>query len=156
MREFCRSLYENVDWCADFEQFARRIAGEGTRISLGMTLLKLTVPGVPDIYQGDEVEYLALVDPDNRRPVEWDELKRSLKARSDAKQELIRRVLAVRDEFGGYMPVEAGPDVIAFQRGPSWLVVVPLRPAPGKDPPFGSRWSDVLDGYPVGLYRRTR
>ena len=37
-----------------------------------MTLLKLTVPGVPDIYQGDEVPFLALVDPDNRRPVDFE------------------------------------------------------------------------------------
>ena len=38
---------------------------------LGTTLLKLTVPGVPDLYQGDELPYFALVDPDNRRPVDW-------------------------------------------------------------------------------------
>ena len=96
MRDFCHSLYDNVEWRADFEPFAKRIAAEGARISLGMTLLKLTVPGVPDIYQGDEAEYLALVDPDNRRPVDWNELQRSLASGSDAKQELVRRVLAVR------------------------------------------------------------
>ena len=37
-----------------------------------MTLLKLTCPGVPDLYQGDELPFLALVDPDNRRPVDWE------------------------------------------------------------------------------------
>ena len=35
-------------------------------------MLKLTSPGVPDFYQGDELELLAMVDPDNRRPVDWD------------------------------------------------------------------------------------
>ena len=43
-----------------------------------MTLLKLTAPGVPDLYWGDELELLALVDPDNRRPVDWDERRRAL------------------------------------------------------------------------------
>ncbi len=37
-----------------------------------MLALKLTAPGVPDIYQGDELPFRALVDPDNRRPVDWD------------------------------------------------------------------------------------
>ena len=51
--------------------YATRLAKQGERASLGMTLLKLTSPGVPDIYQGDELPFLALVDPDNRRPVDW-------------------------------------------------------------------------------------
>ena len=53
---------------------AERIRAEGERISLSMLVLKLTCPGVPDIYQGDEAEALALVDPDNRRPVDWGRL----------------------------------------------------------------------------------
>ena len=40
------------------------------------TLLKLTAPG-PDVYQGDELAYLALVDPDNRRPVDWEARRRA-------------------------------------------------------------------------------
>ena len=63
-----------------------------------MTLLKLTCPGVPDLYQGDELPFLALVDPDNRRPVDW-ELRRRLLAAGDAappKLDLIRRTLALR------------------------------------------------------------
>ena len=61
-----------------FEEFAGRVAAEGRRVSLAHTLLKLTVPGLPDIYQGDELESLNLVDPDNRRPVDWDERRRAL------------------------------------------------------------------------------
>ena len=62
-----------------------------------MTLLKLTSPGVPDIYQGDEVPFLALVDPDNRRPVDWEALRRQLaSSEPPAKLDLIRRTLALR------------------------------------------------------------
>ena len=52
--------------------FVRRVAPLGDRIALGMLALKLTAPGIPDIYQGDELEFRALVDPDNRRPVDWE------------------------------------------------------------------------------------
>ena len=48
-----------------------RVAAVGERHALRQTALKLTVPGVPDIYQGDELVALSLVDPDNRRPVDW-------------------------------------------------------------------------------------
>jgi (1->4)-alpha-D-glucan 1-alpha-D-glucosylmutase len=154
VRNFCRSLYDDRRWLAEFEPFAQHVAVEGRRISLGMTLLKLTAPGVPDIYQGDEVEFLALVDPDNRRPVDWQSLARSLARGTEPKQELVRRVLAVRDVFGGYMPVDAPDDVVAFQRGPDWLVVVPLRASASKALPRAKGWDDVLEGYPVGLYHR--
>ena len=154
VHEFCRSLYASDDWRADFEPFAARVAAEGRRIALGMTLLKLTVPGVPDVYQGDELELLALVDPDNRRPGDWELRRRLLRARADDKQELIRRVLEVRDSFGGYMPIEAGPDVLAFHRGPEWLIVVPLRPAASKAIPESEGRADVLPDHPVGLFRR--
>src|SRR5581483_45811 len=107
---FVRERYEDVEWREEFERFAARVAETAFPISLGMTLLKLTVPGVPDIYQGDETESLSLVDPDNRRPVDWPRLRRLLAERRDPKLELIRRVLALHDAFGGYMPIEAGPD----------------------------------------------
>jgi (1->4)-alpha-D-glucan 1-alpha-D-glucosylmutase len=154
VRAFCTALYCDNSWRATFEPFAARAAVEGGRISLGMTLLKLTVPGIPDIYQGDETELLALVDPDNRRAVDWDGLRLSLQRRDDRKQELIRRVLAVRDSFGGYMPIAADEDVFAFQRGPRWLVVVPLRACASKQPRGGGAWADLLKEYPVGLYTR--
>ena len=54
-----------------FEPFAERVAAAGELHALRQTALKLTVPGVPDIYQGDELVALSLVDPDNRRPVDW-------------------------------------------------------------------------------------
>ncbi|MBN1129426.1 MAG: malto-oligosyltrehalose synthase [Chitinispirillaceae bacterium] len=53
------------------QTFAERIAFYGMLTSLSQTLLKLTVPGVPDLYQGTERWDLSLVDPDNRRPVDY-------------------------------------------------------------------------------------
>ena len=154
VREFARGLYGDAEWRADFEPFAARVAEAARAIVLGSTLLKLTAPGVPDIYQGDELESLALVDPDNRRPVDWELRRRLLASRGDEKQELIRRVLGVRDAFGGYVPIEAGPDVCAFRRGAGHLVVVPLRPGASKAIPESTALRDLLPGYPVGLYVR--
>ncbi len=54
-----------------FEPFARRVAGLGAVYSLGQLILKLASPGVPDFYQGSEYWTLTLVDPDNRRPVDF-------------------------------------------------------------------------------------
>ena len=62
---------------ADFQEFQRRVAFFGRFNSLSQTLLKLTSPGVPDIYQGTELWDFSLVDPDNRRPVDF-ELRRDL------------------------------------------------------------------------------
>jgi len=62
---------ENV-FLGDFLAFQREIAHYGILNSLSQTLLKLTVPGVPDIYQGTELWDLSFVDLDNRRPVDYD------------------------------------------------------------------------------------
>ena len=61
---------------ADFRPFQQRIAVAGIYNSLAQTLLKLVAPGVPDIYQGTEEWDLSLVDPDNRRPVDYARLAR--------------------------------------------------------------------------------
>jgi (1->4)-alpha-D-glucan 1-alpha-D-glucosylmutase len=153
-----------------FEPFAARVAETGRRISLGMTLLKLTVPGVPDIYQGDELEALSLVDPDNRRPVDWGlrrrlltELRAGATPTDDtAKLHVVVRALELRarrpeDFEGGYEPIEAGPDTCAFQRGEGVGVVVPLQPTLTGPGPVNARfagWRDLLPGLPVGLYER--
>jgi (1->4)-alpha-D-glucan 1-alpha-D-glucosylmutase len=55
----------------DFMAFQGRIASAGLLNSLAQLVLKLTVPGVPDIYQGNELWCFSLVDPDNRRPVDY-------------------------------------------------------------------------------------
>ena len=132
-----------------FEEFVSRAMALGSRLALAMTLLKLTVPGVPDIYQGDERTSLSLVDPDNRRAVDWG-------APPDAKTRVVREALALaaRRELGTYRPLDLGPDVCAFVRGEDVAVVAPLR---GQDPPspeLPGSWRDVLEGLPVRLLER--
>ena len=140
-----------------FESFAALIAAEGRRISLGTTLLELTVPGVPDLYQGDELESLNLVDPDNRRAVDWEARRRALE-RPPPKLQVILAALALRQrgELGAYRPLDAGDDVCAFVRGDDVAVVVPLRGgvAPEVDLPGGG-WRPLLDpALPVALLER--
>ena len=65
------SPHEQNRFLNDFVPFQRRIARMGVWNSLSQTLLKLTCPGVPDIYQGNDLWDFSLVDPDNRRPVEY-------------------------------------------------------------------------------------
>ncbi|MGD0229646.1 MAG: malto-oligosyltrehalose synthase [Syntrophorhabdales bacterium] len=62
----------------DFEGFHRKIAFCGMCNSLSQTLLKILSPGVPDFYQGTEIWNFSLVDPDNRRPVDYDGRKKML------------------------------------------------------------------------------
>ncbi len=123
VREAIARVYERLP--DGFEELAARVAERGREVSLDQTLLKLTCPGVPDIYQGDEHETLSLVDPDNRRPVDWTR-------RDSPKSDLIRRVLAVRADYpdafaGSYEPLELGPETCGFVRGGRIRVVVPLR-----------------------------
>lgn len=77
--EFIASIlgdFRRNKFLGDFVPFVQRIAGYGLWNSLSQTLLKLASPGVPDIYQGTEVWSFHLVDPDNRRPVDYAECKR--------------------------------------------------------------------------------
>ena len=67
----------------DFAEFQAPIARAGMFNSLSQTLLKITVPGVPDFYQGTEIWDFSLVDPDNRRPVDYEHCKRLLESLRD-------------------------------------------------------------------------
>ncbi|MGZ8632617.1 MAG: alpha-amylase family glycosyl hydrolase [Solirubrobacteraceae bacterium] len=144
---------------AGFVTWVGRVAAEGRRAALGQLLLKLTSPGVPDVYQGDELEALSLVDPDNRRPVDW-ETRRAALARlqgaeeprdfGERKLDLIRRALALRVRrpaafAGAYEPVDAGPGVCAYLRGGEVLVVVPVRDWQDARLVVPGRWRSVLD-----------
>ena len=134
----------------ELRAYAERIGERAKRIVRGQTLLKLTAPGVPDLYQGDELPFLALVDPDNRRPVDW-ELRRRLLGSADEppKLRLIRETLALRARrsaafTGTYEPLDAGEDVVAFTRGGEVLVAVAIRgDLRGFRPPPGE-WRDVV------------
>jgi (1->4)-alpha-D-glucan 1-alpha-D-glucosylmutase len=72
--QFVRSALEPRDsnlFLADFLEFQRQAVRFGLLNSLSQTLCKLTAPGVPDVYQGNEIWDFSLVDPDNRRPVDY-------------------------------------------------------------------------------------
>jgi (1->4)-alpha-D-glucan 1-alpha-D-glucosylmutase len=122
----------------DIIQFANRLNLPGAINGLAQTLLRLTVPGVPDLYQGTEFWDQSLVDPDNRRPVDFAARTRALenaKSPSDAllhwqdgsaKQAVITRALKLRAEIpalfdqGDYQKLEgegpAAAHVLAFAR----------------------------------------
>jgi (1->4)-alpha-D-glucan 1-alpha-D-glucosylmutase len=129
---------------------ANRIAAAGTLNSLAQTLLRMTVPGVPDLYQGCEFWDFSLVDPDNRRPVDYALRQDSLATTTPVaellsqwqdgrvKQQLIARVLNLRAERpalfrdGEYQPLQVtgsqAGHVMAFARvldGERAIVVVP-------------------------------
>ena len=88
----------------DFREFQQRISHYGLFNSLSQTLLKLASPGVPDTYQGTELWDFSLVDPDNRRPVDYDrrremlaELQASESAGGDLR-ELARELVAAKED----------------------------------------------------------
>ncbi|HVW70390.1 MAG TPA: malto-oligosyltrehalose synthase [Steroidobacteraceae bacterium] len=79
--QFVRAILERREgnlFLSDFVSFQRRLARIGLLNGLSQTLCKLTAPGVPDIYQGNESWDFSLVDPDNRRPVDYDRRRRLL------------------------------------------------------------------------------
>ncbi len=161
VKAFCRALYDHRPFRSDFEPFAAEVARAGDRAALGQLLLKLTVPGVPDIYQGDELLALSLVDPDNRRRVDWerrrallDEVRRGAAPTDETRKLwLIVRALTLRAHrpkafAGDYAPLAAGADAVAFLRGGAVLAAAALRPAVPEgriDVPEGM-WRDVLAG----------
>jgi (1->4)-alpha-D-glucan 1-alpha-D-glucosylmutase len=165
VKRHARALIAHRPFVEDFEPFCARVAAEGRRAALGQLLLKLTAPGVPDVYQGDELESLSLVDPDNRRPVDWG-ARRDALARLRAgerpwdygsrKLALIERALALRarreDAFAGaYEPVDAGPGVCAYLRGGEVLAVAPVRGYDGARLAVPGRWRSALDGREADL-----
>jgi (1->4)-alpha-D-glucan 1-alpha-D-glucosylmutase len=124
-----------------FEPFARRVALLGTLKSLSQLVLKLTLPGVPDFYQGTEFWDLALVDPDNRRPVDFATRTAALASIGEGtdwsglaaswpdariKLALTRSLLSLRQQLpsvftdGSYRPLEVfgshASEVLAFAR----------------------------------------
>jgi (1->4)-alpha-D-glucan 1-alpha-D-glucosylmutase len=165
VKEFVRRLLEHRPFLDDFEPFAAEVALLGEHAALGQLLLKLVSPGFADIYNGDELPFLALVDPDNRRPVDWelgrrllDEVRAGAAPRPETRKlALIARALDLRArrpeafEVGRYMPLDAGPRAIAFLRDRDVLVVAPIVPGgDGADLAIpeaaAGRWRDVVTG----------
>jgi (1->4)-alpha-D-glucan 1-alpha-D-glucosylmutase len=119
-----------------------RLDRYGRSDALGQKLIQLTAPGVPDVYQGTELWEDSLVDPDNRRPVDYELHRGALRTMEHPKLRVVTAALRLRRErpdtflSGGYRPVLAtGPareHVVAFLRGDDVLVAV-------------SRWTVRLD-----------
>ncbi|HLI58880.1 MAG TPA: malto-oligosyltrehalose synthase [Solirubrobacteraceae bacterium] len=175
VRTFVEALYEHEPFLRDFEPFVARLARLGDRVALGTLALKLTSPGVPDLYQGDELPLRALVDPDNRRPVDWDWHEAMLRRvmggsppdRDTMKLRLCAQLLGLRirrpDSFGpdgAYSPVDAGPGVVCFTRGEGreqvLVAVAVRREVGGTLGPIGGSWRDVLSGDGVSLVEPVR
>jgi (1->4)-alpha-D-glucan 1-alpha-D-glucosylmutase len=95
---FIEQIFQNERFMADMAAFAAQLAYFGQWNSLSQTLLELTSPGVPDIYQGSELWDFSLVDPDNRRPVDYkrrEELLSGLKSAWDGdRRALVSDLLA--------------------------------------------------------------
>lgn len=138
LRNFLAGLYADQGFLRDFEAFVQPLIEPGRIQSLSQTLIKLTAPGVPDLYQGTELWDLSLVDPDNRRPVDYT-LRRRLLAELDRltpeqiwkrqdeglpKLWVTRQALKLRPHLGDYKPLEAPDQVIAYARG-EVIVIAP-------------------------------
>jgi (1->4)-alpha-D-glucan 1-alpha-D-glucosylmutase len=160
------AVLADTELVAEIEQFVARISGPGWSNSLGQKLLQLAGPGVPDVYQGTDLFEYSLVDPDNRRPVDW-AARRDLLARldegwlpdvdADGAAKLLVTTSALRlrrfrpEVFAGYRALTAdGPaaaHAVAFQRSPS-LVAVATRLPVGLATRGG--WGDTVLALPDG------
>ena len=161
-----------------FIPLAGEVARMGAINSLSQVLLKLTAPGVPDVYQGNEIWDFSLVDPDNRRPVDYLERKKMLDALKGAdpgelldnwsdgriKLFLTHRLLTFRRENpelfrdGSYRPLgltgEFADCCIAFAReweGKSIVVLAPRLSSRIGFPPIGDAWRDTVVQLPKGF-----
>jgi (1->4)-alpha-D-glucan 1-alpha-D-glucosylmutase len=173
IRGFIDGIYASAAFVANLERFIEPLILPGRINSLAQTLIKMTAPGVPDFYQGTELWDLSLVDPDNRRPVDFERraaLVERLKSLIVAdvcgdwnsglpKLWLIARVLELRrrrpQHFAadsGYQPLVAhGAHIgklFAFQRGAGLIVVVPRFTLTR-----GGDWGDTMLGLPEGTWR---
>lgn len=161
-----------------FLPFAEEIARLGAINALSQVALKLTAPGVPDIYQGSEIWNFSLVDPDNRRPVDYGERRRLLDTLEGiAPEELLRewpdgrikllltqRLLRLRRENpflferGSYLPLTVSGEFagccIAFAREheAKWIaVLIPRLSSHVGFPPIGEKWKDTAVQLPEEL-----
>jgi len=161
-----------------FIPLAGEVARMGAINSLSQVLLKLTAPGVPDVYQGNEIWDFSLVDPDNRRPVDYLERKKMLDALKGAdprelldnwsdgriKLLLTHRLLTFRGENAGlfrdgsYRPLDLTGEFadccIAFAReweGKSIVVLAPRLSSRIGFPPIGDAWRDTVVQLPKGF-----
>ena len=146
----------------DIGGFADSLTASWTSTVLAQKLVQLTMPGVADCYQGTELVALSLVDPDNRRPVDYARRQELLDGGSDGldadKLAVVATCLRLRRDHpewflrGSYTPLDAPAETLAFSRADAVVVAVPLRGGVAGEPqlPEGD-WSDLLPGLPVSL-----
>ncbi|MFG1248813.1 malto-oligosyltrehalose synthase [Xanthobacter flavus] len=174
LARFILTAPEGADMRREISRFVDLIRPAAEAKGLVASVLKLTAPGIPDFYQGTEFLDLSLVDPDNRRPVDFARRRAGLDAApedADArKQHLIRTLLRLRADEpelfrGDYVPLDVGGTVpmARFLRtggGKALLVACPVRtfeqmtPAGGLQPtawqgiklPDGFRWRFAVPG----------
>jgi (1->4)-alpha-D-glucan 1-alpha-D-glucosylmutase len=150
LHRFMESIYGHRQFIADLEAFVQELIAPGRISALAQVLLKLTAPGIPDLYQGMELWNLSLVDPDNRRPVDYAVRRQLLsEVASIDVEEVMKRsdegfpklwvtyhALRIRraypeslGERGEYFEIEPkgekGAHVVAFRRGRNVITVVP-------------------------------
>jgi (1->4)-alpha-D-glucan 1-alpha-D-glucosylmutase len=173
IRGFVDGVFQTPEFIASLERFVDPLILPGRINSLAQTLIKLVAPGVPDFYQGTELWDLSLVDPDNRRPVDF-ELRRALlrRARTATAAEALAewdtglpklwmtaRLLAIRhrrpDDFSDrskYQPLVAQGThlgrLFAFRRGENLIAVVPRFTLT-----LGGEWGDTRLPLPGGQWR---
>jgi (1->4)-alpha-D-glucan 1-alpha-D-glucosylmutase len=180
VQAFVAAILADPWFVASLEEFlaGQQLVERGRISSLAQTTLLLTCPGVPDIYQGSEVWDLSLVDPDNRRPVDYAARERLLAALAGAgphqalermadggpKQWLIARLLAHRARApqayapgSGYEPLavagEKADHLVAFTRGGSLAVIVPRLVGRLGGGPWGlGAWGDTAVTLPPGSW----
>jgi (1->4)-alpha-D-glucan 1-alpha-D-glucosylmutase len=181
MRDFIAKILEaslKAKFLPSFLPVAKEIARLGAINSFTQTLLKLTSPGVPDIYQGNEIWDFSLVDPDNRRPVDYKRRREMLDALTKAnpreilenwpdgriKMFLTQRALQFRREHGdlfqrgSYLPLRASGTFaeccISFVRelNGQWIIVIAPRLSSRIGfPPVGEKWKDTTVELPESL-----
>ncbi|HZP52194.1 malto-oligosyltrehalose synthase [Actinocrinis sp.] len=149
--DFAGLVLNDAELRVEIERFAGRVAQYAAANSLAQKLLQLTMTGVPDVYQGSEIDFQALVDPDNRRPVDFSGLASRLDALdagesvsaetlSDAKLLVVSRALRLRREHPEWFGARAnqtplfptGPaadHVLAFLRGDRVAAIATRLPA---------------------------
>jgi (1->4)-alpha-D-glucan 1-alpha-D-glucosylmutase len=174
---------DNGEFLTDFSATLRPFLRAGYVNSVAQTLIKLTAPGVPDVYQGSESHDLSLVDPDNRREPDFDALASQLIGNASLtstdemewqsgrlKHHMIARVLRLRQEFpdlfrkGSYLPLQASGkrarNVVAFARefeDRMLLVVAPRLVLEALHDLAVSRtsgWAETLIALPPSLANR--
>jgi (1->4)-alpha-D-glucan 1-alpha-D-glucosylmutase len=134
LEKFVDRVLGDSRFIADLERFLAPLAEPGRVSSLSLALLKLTAPGIPDLYQGTELWDWSLVDPDNRRPVDYGLRARLLSRDEHPKLRVIRKGLELRRQLpalfhgGSYVPLDGGENIVAFALRAGGRTMIAIAP----------------------------